>query len=353
MSILAATYCTREEVKTALRVAETARTNDQIDRAIESARDDVDRLLRRRFTPWTGTRYFDWPDRAQGTAYRLWLGADELAADATAVVSGGVTLAPGDWLAEPVNAGPPYTHLDINLATSAALSAGDNWQRAIAITGPFGYRLDEEPVGELAGTLAASASATASVTWTTPRVGVGDLLRVDSERVLVTERTMVDSGQNLLANLGSSTATVSFAVTDGTAFAVETTLMVDAERMRIVDIAGNTLVVKRAWDGSVLAAHTTGADIYTLTGVTLARARGGTTLAAHSSGADIYSHVNPAAVRDLSLAYALNQVLQEQAGYARTAGSGENEREVSGRGIAGKERAGLERHGRQILHGAI
>lgn len=353
VSITAATLSTREEVKAALGAAETARINDQVDRAIESARGDVERLLRRRFTPELATRYFDWPDRHQGYAYRLWFGADEPAA-VTSVVSGGATLAPGSWLLEPVNQGPPFDHLEIDLSTSAALSAGDTSQRAIAITGTWcGCRLDEEAVGELTGTLAASTTATASATWLTPRIGVGHLLRIDSERILVTDRTMVDSGQNLLAGLASSTSAVTFAVTDGTAFAPETILLVDGERMRVIEVAGNTLVVKRAWDGTVLAAHLTGADIYTLTGVTLARAQAGTTLAAHSSGADITRHVVPPAVRDLSVAYAQNQVLQEQAGYARVAGSGENEREISGRGIAGKERAALERHGRQLLRGAV
>jgi hypothetical protein len=47
--------------------------------------------------------------------------------------------------------------------------------------------------------------------------------------------------------------------------------------MLIDDIAGNTLIVKRGWDGTVLAAHTTGATIYAPRTLTVTRGALGTT----------------------------------------------------------------------------
>lgn len=52
-------YCTREDVKNALDIKETARNDDQIDRAIEGATDTIEDDLNRKFYPEVDTRYFD------------------------------------------------------------------------------------------------------------------------------------------------------------------------------------------------------------------------------------------------------------------------------------------------------
>src|SRR3546814_16931304 len=56
------TYASREDVKRALDIAETARADDQIDRALSSASDSMESLLNRRFYPEIRTQAFDWPD---------------------------------------------------------------------------------------------------------------------------------------------------------------------------------------------------------------------------------------------------------------------------------------------------
>lgn len=351
MSISRPTYVTREEVKASLDVAETARADDRIDRAIEAASADVDGFLRRTFSPMLATRYFPWPDVAYRSPYRLWLDDAEVIT-VTSLVSGGVTIAPADYFLEPANSGPPYWAIETDLSSSASFQAGDTRQRAIAVTGLFGYQNDEESVGALSGSLSDSATS-ASVTWTTPKVGVGSLLRIDSEYMVVTGRSMVTTGQTLQANLLKDVAGTTVAVTTGSAFQEGSVILIDAERMKVVDIAGNNLVVKRAHDGSVLAAHSSGATIYALTGVTLRRGAQGSTAAAHSSSAAVSRHQPPGLVRDLALAYALTQHLQEAAGYARVVGAGENQQEVAGRGLKTIEAAAFVRHGHQILIGAV
>jgi hypothetical protein len=108
--------------------------------------------------------------------------------------------------------------------------------------------------------------------------------------------------------------------------------------MYVVDVIGNNLIVRRAWDGSTLAAHTAPtADVYALTGVELDRAQLGTTLAAHASDAVVSRWVAPSLLASLNRAYALNTLLQERSGYARVAGVGENAREFTGRGIKALE----------------
>lgn len=343
------TYVTREEVKGALDIVETARVNDRLDQACEGATVAVDGFLRRTFSPWLGTRYFSWPDNAYRTPGRLWLDDREVI-EVTSISSGGTPVLAADYFLEP-DTGPPFSSVEIDRSSSAVFQAGATRQRAIAITGTFGFRDDSEEVGELAGSLAAAQGAAASVTWTTSKVGVGSLLRINDERVLVTDRSMVSSGQVLQTPLLASTSNVAVAVQDGSAFGLDEIVLLDSERMRIVDISGNTLSVKRAQDGSVLATHT-GSTVYAYTGVSLLRAVQGSTLATHSIADTITRHVVPPLVKKLATAYALNFFLQESSGYARMVGAGENAQEASGRSIRSLERDAEQAYGR-MLQGAI
>lgn len=343
------TYVTREEVKGALDIVETARVNDRLDQACEGATDAVDGLLRRSFSPWLGTRYFSWPDQAYRTPWRLWLDDREVI-EVTSITSGGVPIPEGSYFLEP-DTGPPFSSIEIDQSTSSVFQPGATRQRAIGVAGLFGFKDDAEAVGELAGNLAAAQGAAASVTWTTSKVGVGSLLRIDDERVLVTDRSMVSSGQVLQTPLLANTNAVAVAVQDGSAFGLDEIVLLDSERMRIVDISGNTLTVKRAQDGSVLATHT-GSTVYAYTGVSLLRAVQGSALAAHTTGDAITRHLVPPLVKKLATAYALNFFLQESSGYARMVGSGDNAQEASGRSIRSLERDAEQLYGR-MLQGAI
>lgn len=344
-------YCTREQVKAALDVAATAYADTRVDRAIESASDDVDGLCHRRFWPQTGTRYFSWPDSQSPTSWRIWLDADE-AVSVSALVSGGVTIGSGDYFLEPANSGPPYTHLEVDLASSSAFGSGSTHQRAVAVTGVFaGCPAAEAAAGATAEGL--DASETGVDVTDSAGVGVGDLVRVDSERMLVTGKTMLTTGQVLGSPaLTASAANVSLTVTTGSAYSPGETVLLDSERMLVLDVAGNVLTVRRAYDGSVLAAHT-GSTIYAPRTLTVVRGFAGTTAATHSTSAAVVRHAAPGLVRDLALAYALNQVLQESAGYARVAGQGDNAREFTGRGVKDIEADCYQRHGRKARTRAV
>lgn len=332
-------YATRERVKRALDVKETARSNAQIDDAIETSSRTVEGILHRRFYPELATRSFDWPNSQYARPGRLWLDQHELIS-LTTLVAGGVTIASGDYVLYPTD-GPPYNRVEIDLSGSAAFSSGDTHQQAIDITGVYaGCRLDEAPAGALAEAL--DASETAVDVTDSAAIGVGDIIRVDSERMLVVGRQMLDTGQNLGANLTDKASGVTVSVSDGTGFAVDEVLLVDSERMLVVDIAGNSLTVKRAWDGSVLAAHSSGADIYALRTLTVTRGALGTTAATHTTSAAIARHLVPGPVRDATVALALAQLLGEQSGYARASSSARPS------GAAGSSRSGTPATGRGV-----
>ncbi len=341
-------YATREAVKRALDSAETARNNQRIDDACQSASRSVDALCRRRFYPELATRYFDWPNTQYAAPWRLWLDANELIS-LTALSAGGDLIAAGDYLLRRMDDRdePPFTLIETNLATGGAFTSGASHQRSIAATGLFGYRDDETAAGTLAATI--DSSTTAVTVSDGSAVGVGDLLRCGDERLIVTGKDWVDSGQNIGGNLTASAADVSVLVTTGSAYHSGESILIDAETMLIVGVAGNTLIVRRAWDGSPLVTHTATADIYAARALTCTRAALGTTAIAHSSAAALLRQVWPPLVAQLALAEALVELQMQGSGYAGKRGSGSGEADPAGGSIEDLRKRVCRAHRRHIL----
>jgi hypothetical protein len=325
-------YATREDVKSALDSMETARNNVQVDRAIDAASRAVEGYTLRRFYPELDTRYFDWLPFAPSLPYRLWLDSNEVISLSN-VDSGGTTISSNDYFLRRADGldTPPYTMLEIDRSSNATLSGGVTSQRAVALTGLFGYRADTAPAGTV--TEALDASETSVEVSDSYSVGVGTILLVDSEYMVCTEKSMLDTANVLNGDLTASMANVMVPAISGSAFTEGEVILIDAEKMRIIDIAGSNLIVKRAWDGSTLAAHNTGATIYAPRDLTVTRGALGSTAATHLINAPILKHVVPGLIQELTVAEALNSIIQELSGYARTAGSGENVRELTGRGL--------------------
>lgn len=329
-------YCTREEVKTALDFKESARNNAQIDRAIIAASRSVDSLCHRKFYPFDDTRKFDWPNYDRAAPWRLYLNENELAAAATTILSGTTNIPIGDVNFEPFNYGPPYSWIELRRDLGDTFGHNTTPQRDVSITGTFGFWTKTQPAGALAAAISDTVGTTITVSngSITGGVGVGHILLIDSERFLVTDKTMVTSGQTQQS--GATTAVMSdrtLNVTDGTKFSIGETLLLDSERMYIVDIASNALTVVRAWDGSTLATHSA-ATIFANRLCTVTRGDLGSTAATHSNSAPISKYQIPGTAKELAVAEAINNVLQETSGYARTVGSGDNVRNASGSGLA-------------------
>jgi hypothetical protein len=323
-------YCTREDVMSSLDIKVTARMTAQVDRAIEAGSRTLEGLLHRRFYPELAARYFDFPGDQYARPWVLWLDANELAS-LTALVSGGVTIPAASVNLEP-NWGPPYNRIEIDLSTSAAFGGGATSQQAIAVTGVWaGCRLDTTLAGALAEAL--DGTETGVDVTDSSAVGVGDLVYADTELMQVTGKSMLTTGQTLQTPLTASKANTPVVVSSGAGYAVGEVILLDSERMLIVDIAGNTLTVERAWDGTALAAHT-GSTIYAPRTLTVVRGVLGTTAATHLTSLALTRHTPPGPVRTLAIAEAVNTLLQEGAGYVRTVGSGDNVRNASGAGLA-------------------
>lgn len=307
-------FATREDVKRALDSAETARDNARVDAALDGATDSIYGLTQRRFAPELKTVYFDWPDQVQrNKSWRLWLDRNELIS-VTSFVSGGVTIPPANLKLYP-NSGPPYSRVEISLSSSSALTAANTFQQSIAATGLFGHSNVEAAAGLLNGAVASTTATTLAVT-NSAAIGVGSLIRIDTERLNVIGKTMLTTGQTLQApGLTDRANSETVPVTNGAAYAIDETILIDAERMLVVDVAGNNLIVKRGWDGSTLAVHTAGATIYAPRTLTVQRGVLGTTAATHLDQAPIVEWQPPSLIHDLAVAEALLTLGQQSSGY--------------------------------------
>lgn len=323
-------YTTREAVKSDLDIEETARANALVDRCVASATRSVDGFLRRRFYPEYATRYFDWPNTSRARSGRLWLD-EHFLISFTEVTSGGVVVPDADVILYP-DGGPSYDEIELDRDSTASWTTDGTAQNSIGVTGLWGEGDEQDPAGTLDGTITDSVT---SVTVTaSAAIGVGSLLKVGTERMVVTARRMSDTGETLTSGLDADTADQTMPGHDPTAFAEGDVIMVDAERMRVDAITGTTIVVTRAWDGTATAAHSVGATVYAPRLLTVARGAVGSTPAQHLDGAAVSVWHVPDLIEELTAAEALSAVLQKGAGYARVSGSGDNERETSGKGLA-------------------
>lgn len=314
-------YCTREEVLQALDVKRSAYSKIQVDRAICAGTDAVEALTQRKFYPFDTTRKWDWPNFQYSYPWRVWLDQYELAAPATSIVSGTFLPSPivipiNNVIFHPFNEGPPFTRIELRRDLNSAFGNNTTPQLDIAITGTFGYWTRTRPAGSLAapagsGDLTITASDSVSI-------GVGDVVIIDSERMIVTDSRFVDTTISYSGLSQASAADNMVMVPDGTKFAEGEVIQIDAESMLILSILGNTLVVKRAFDGSILAAHT-GSTIYARRLLSVLRGQLGTTAASHLNNAAIVVSDVPSLARQLAIAEAVVWLTQEPNAYGGAA----------------------------------
>jgi hypothetical protein len=327
MAITEVAYCTREDVQRALTIADVPRLNGLVDRAVQSGARSLERQLHRRFYPETKTVLFDQPH----DGINLYLDELELAAAPTALLSAGAAMSAGtDFFLRP-KSGPPYRWIEASYSAQVYWMSQSTPQAAISVTGDFGYPTDNVSVATL-GTSITSGSATLLLSDSS-QAGTGSLILIDSERMIISDRTMSSTTATITADVASAKSTVALTVSSGALLNVGESILIDSERMLIQYITGNTVTVERATSGSTLAAHTSGATIYAPRTATVLRGRLGTAAAAHSSAVTIYRLQAPSMIRDLNLALAETSVQQALGGYTRTLGQGQTSRDSAGAGV--------------------
>lgn len=344
-------YTSREAVKAAVDVSDSARANAQIDRLIADASRSADRLCHRTFYPWTGTVSFDWPDDQSPTSWRFWLYGTRDLYRVDSVTSGGAAIDPAAVLLYPSD-GPAYDRIEISQAGAAAFDSGATDQNSLMLTGLWCPELDERPVAALLGGITALAGSLDVAD--SSAIGVGHVLRCGDERMIVTERMALDTGFDLAADLGDQNRNVAVSLTGpGAALVAGEVVLIDGERMRVNEVVGSTAYVSRGYDGTVLAAHSAGTAVYAYRTLFVERGALGTTAAAHADGDALLRWVPPAPIEGLVIAETLTGLAQESSGYARVIGDGENQREARGAGLADKRRQVRNGYAKMLRQGVV
>lgn len=338
-------YCTRTQVQDALAQADTYRSNTRIDAAIRTGGNQVRAACHRNFHPTTCTRY---PEITRVTGPVLWLDTDWLEmCSVTAFSVDGLTLTEGtDFFLRP-DSGPPYTSLKLIDTSAASFSSLD---RAMALTGEQGGSNTTRAAGALNGAIT-SNQPTIGITDSS-LIGVGDLLTIGTERMNVVGQVASTTGATLAGGLTASNGARSVTVSDGTLIHEGERIQVGPERMFVESIAGSVLTVRRGDQGSILASHSTSDVVYAPRLLTVERGATGTTASSHADAATITANDPPALVKEANLAYALVNLEQSKSAYGRVLGSGDNQREASGRGLAQIVDELISAHGRLRLGSA-
>ena len=317
-------YCSREAVKAAVGIV-GAKSDAVIDRNIEAASEDIERLLvPLTFIPVTATRTYRWPQVNGRSAVLRIPGWDLIAVttlQAKAQDSSPTTIAAADYFIEPANEGPPYRRIEIDLSSTAAFEAGDTPQRSISIAGRWGYREDTKAAGALAEGL--DTSETEVQITNASLIDVGDTLKIESEAMFVSAKAALTTGTTLNDTLTVDRNDVTVTLASGAAAKVGEVLLLDSERMLVEDITGNDLTVQRAYDGSVLAAHSTGITVYAYRSLTVVRAVNGTTAATHADTTAITKYAPPADIVELCLAQAIAHMTQGESRWTGQISGGE------------------------------
>ena len=292
-------------------IKSSALVSSQLDRILGGESRRIEQSFYRHFYPVTEARAY----KLSGGA-GFWLNADLLSI--TSATEDGVAVDLGDRELYPSQYGPPYSWVELSGET-------------VVITGEWGYSADTVPAGALAEAL--DSSETGVNITDSSKVGVGDLIKVDTERMLVTARSLLDTTANLNDTLAASDSDTTVTVSNGALVSAGEVITIESERMLVVDIASNDLLVERAYDGSTLATHSGALDVYAPRTLTVERAATGSTVDSHLDAAAITKYQAPSPIRNLCMAEALSAYEQEKSAYGRVVGSGEGQREAAGKGL--------------------
>ena len=315
-------YTTLEQFKEAKGV----HGSDQdaiIGKKIGGASRTIDEQMGRHFIPILATRYYPWPQRTQDARQHLWLDEDLISVDTDGLTTknGTVTIDATDFFLEPVNSGPPFRRIEIDLgddvASDAAFGSDDSAQRAIAVQGQWAYGNDTETAGTLAVAIV-STTAMTLVCSDGSLIDVGHTLLIGTEQLTVTGRTnAAEPNSDLLDGaLTAEQSEVSVTVDDASRYNDGEVILVDSERMYIESRNESTevLTVKRAWDASVLAAHDNNTAVHVFRILTVVRGVNGTTAATHLINVAITKYAPPEPIQALCLALAIFNYEQDKSG---------------------------------------
>lgn len=301
-------YCSIDEV-----VGWGVKSENELLGFVRSASEFIERKIGA-FIPETESRRFDGFGGVD-----LWVG--ELLA-VTSILDDADTLQASDYLLYPRQRlwdNGPYDRitLDPDATTIGAWSLEED---IIVVTGRWGLYEQSEATGATVQDDPLSDSATSLLANNGSKIRPGKVLLVDAEQLLVTA-TAAATASTATLNGALDANSEEVAVSDGSQLNIGEIAKVEFEKMLVLDISGNTLLVDRGWDNTKRTTHadTTAVNVHRT--FTVKRAINGTTANSHAQGTDIYQYLPPYDVNYLCKQTASLMSRKEDTGYAGKTGS--------------------------------
>ncbi len=310
-------YCTLDELIDDLEIMgiKSWKESQALDK-IKAVSDLIDEEIGQ-FIPITESRNLD------GNG-RLDLYVDPLLAITTLTIDG-TSIASTQYVLYPLSRyweNGPYNRLTVDPdATQMSV-----WMReidVITIAGRWGkYEKTEATGASVENATQIEAAGTSLLVGDASRISLGAVLLVGSEQMLVTTReAATDSTADTAEAIDVSEEEID--VTDGTKVKVGEVIKIDFEQMRVLDIATNTLLVERGFNGTKRVAHLTAVGVFVYRTFTVKRGINGTTAAIHLNGVAISRYVPPADIKQLCIQMAALKLKLAQTGYAGRSGNPE------------------------------
>lgn len=322
-------YASLTEVKRAADIPASPLYDLKVSDVMSEATEAVEGLCSRVFYPTLATRYFPWPQDPRQSPSLLRLGSSE-AISLVSLVNGDGSTVDNSKLKlikeGQVDDGPPYSAIQIN---GSFTTNGEFPDRSIAATCQYGHQINERSAAVSTTNLSGSTVDVSN----TSLIGVGALIRIGNERLVVTQRGWKNSGNVTAVTLDDEESADRFTLSVGSTLNVGEELLIGNERMLITDIVGNDVIVDRGAYGSTLSVHSGVTTVYVNRTLIVERAVLGTTATDTLSGAGVQLFVFPPLIRQLCRAEALNIIQQDAASYGSRSGSNQGEMPMSIKGL--------------------
>jgi len=320
-------YASISDIDSAATIHYTPNTRASIKNKLIAAADRADELCRQQFYPNIRTKRFnrDTPGAIEdgGTLFTDtdWLELDQ-------VTLNGDIIPPADLVELRDYFGLRFDSIGL-LSNSqyAWTQATDEWY-SIMVTGTTGYSNNTHHIASLTSDI--TDTETILVTPGSNKLDVGALIRINDEWLHIVDRDWTTSAAVTISDITIDQTTID---TNVATWVPGDRLRIGWEQLEVVDYAGTAIKVVRAVNGTTPSPHLTGAAINEWTTYTVERGVNGSTPAPHLTGAAISQWQPPAGVKEHSIAYVLTHLGQEASSYNRTIGTGDQQREATGRGL--------------------
>lgn len=239
------------------------------------------------------------------------------------IVNDDDTLVSTDYLLRPNKrmwTNGPYTNIDVD-PDAVNLS---NWLQekdSVVITGRWGLFEKSEDSGATIGASQSAVSLSLLVSDGS-KLSPGMVILIGSEQQLVTGFGEISASATTLSE-DIDLVEEEINVANGTLIFVGETIRCGFEQMKVLDINGNTLYVKRGWNGTKKVIHSTAGAVDVYRTFSVERAVNGTTAGIHTMGSYISRYLVPEDVRILCAEIATLMRKKALGGFAGRSGNSE------------------------------